>query len=144
MELSNGKRESEEKFGEHIRRPLWNAEKWNGKALAASWDSSKLVGQWVLLTKLEPGEVEVPCDMLGAVAHMTDPSWDSGVFSQDTSWRRADPGEGKTVCLSTCSHDVCLPAPNNSSNLERSTRQHGKGPGVHIRTVKVTAQVSQG
>lgn len=38
-------------------------------------------GPWVLLTKLEPGEVEVPCDMLGAVAHMTDPSWDSGVFS---------------------------------------------------------------
>lgn len=58
-----------------------SAEKWNGKALAASWDSDKLMGQWVLLTKLEPGVVEVPCDMLGTAAHMTDPSWDSGAFS---------------------------------------------------------------
>lgn len=49
--------------------------------MAASWDSDKLMGQWVLLTKLEPGEDEVPCDMLGTAAHMTDPSWDSGVFS---------------------------------------------------------------
>lgn len=81
-ELFNGKSESEEKFGKHKGRPLWRAEKWNGKALAASWDSCELVGQWVLFTKLEPGEVEVPCDMLGNCGHTwTDPSWDSGVFS---------------------------------------------------------------
>lgn len=27
----NGKSESEEKFGKHKGRPLWSAEKWNGK-----------------------------------------------------------------------------------------------------------------
>ncbi|KAL6057242.1 hypothetical protein STEG23_005704 [Scotinomys teguina] len=69
MELFKGKHESETKFGKLQGRLLWSAEKRNGKALAASWDSGKLMDQWVLFV-----------------------SWKQG-----TSRRPADPGEGETV-----------------------------------------------
>lgn len=62
-----------------------------GNPLAASWDIGKLIGQRVLFSKLEPGEVELLCDMLCHTG--TAPSWDPGTFSRALLGRQADSGE---------------------------------------------------
>lgn len=59
----------------NLKKGLCSTGKWNRKSFGC-----KLTGQRVLFGKLEPDEVEVPCDTLWHTG--TDPSWDPGAFSR--------------------------------------------------------------